>query len=569
MSAFSGGGGTRRGGRGRAIGGNDPAFFANERTIVKWVNATLKLSLGSLSEASNGAAFCQLCDMLYPKSIGADWKKVNWLATYEHDKLENYSILNRAFARANIKQNVPVNDLAKGKKVDLLKFWQWMMGFWSQHNGGAGDNYNVQERRAKCKNGTKFTSFPQGQVNQKLQGSPRRAGTKIKRHRPQTISLTADEASVPSALQSPHFRAPSPITTMRSSPQKGSWNDMQDESLHNMSQLPDSPLSKHMQMWEDKKKNLLHSVENSQFSPSFQRRKESAPPMPSVMTNAEFLKPWLESPQNCSQQPSTKIYSGQVSFSSEYEQRGGSYAQQYRDSHSQQPLSAGGYPSSGQHHTHGPSSAMSTGDSVPQEFNPMSTFEYVNKPLPQEAQLYEQNYGGIKGGYTPQQSKANTDEHPVEPNVVMAHRRNTPSYNSPYNININVDVPSYFPEDNVPKAVVALHPKPLPSVPNDSVVDVKVPYCASDQPATKAKVRQKPTPPRHVEPKRKNNSPRRKAKFTVDGKVVRKQGAPSFSKMQNDKPVPSYMRSTAATRLWKDSTAAEKKKPKNQRTEIY
>jgi hypothetical protein len=33
--------------------------------------------------------------------------------------------------------------------------------------------------------------------------------------------------------------------------------------------------------------------------------------------------------------------------------------------------------------------------------------------------------------------------------------------------------------------------------------------------------------------------------------------------------VPSYMRSTAATRLWKSSTEAEKKKPKSQRTEIY
>ena len=38
---------------------------------------------------------------------------------------------------------------------------------------------------------------------------------------------------------------------------------------------------------------------------------------------------------------------------------------------------------------------------------------------------------------------------------------------------------------------------------------------------------------------------------------------------RNDKPVPSYMRSTAATRLWKDTTAAEKKKPKSKRTEIY
>ena len=38
---------------------------------------------------------------------------------------------------------------------------------------------------------------------------------------------------------------------------------------------------------------------------------------------------------------------------------------------------------------------------------------------------------------------------------------------------------------------------------------------------------------------------------------------------QGEKELPSYMRSTAATRLWKSSTEAEKRKPKGQRTEIY
>ncbi len=40
-------------------------------------------------------------------------------------------------------------------------------------------------------------------------------------------------------------------------------------------------------------------------------------------------------------------------------------------------------------------------------------------------------------------------------------------------------------------------------------------------------------------------------------------------KKQDQGSLPSYMRSTAATRLWKSSTEAEKKKPKSQRTEIY
>ena len=37
---------------------------------------------------------------------------------------------------------------------------------------------------------------------------------------------------------------------------------------------------------------------------------------------------------------------------------------------------------------------------------------------------------------------------------------------------------------------------------------------------------------------------------------------------RGEKELPSYMRSTAATRLWKSSTEAEKRKPKGQRTEL-
>ena len=128
MSAFS----NRKQGRIRSsrngiISGSDPAFRATNKDILLWINRTLNTSFSSLTDASNGAAHCQLCHMLHPSAFGADWKKVNWTAKNDYELVNNFSILNRAFNKANIEQNVPVEALAKGKKVENLKFWQWMI----------------------------------------------------------------------------------------------------------------------------------------------------------------------------------------------------------------------------------------------------------------------------------------------------------------------------------------------------------------------------------------------------------------------------------------------------------
>ena len=69
--------------------------------------------------------------------------------------------------------------------------------------------------------------------------------------------------------------------------------------------------------------------------------------------------------------------------------------------------------------------------------------------------------------------------------------------------------------------------------------------------------------PRKRNPRKRQNK-RHEKPNPFKSKLVQRKPEP-----RNDKPVPSYMRSTAATRLWKDSTAAEKRKPKSKRTEIY
>ena len=64
--------------------------------------------------------------------------------------------------------------------------------------------------------------------------------------------------------------------------------------------------------------------------------------------------------------------------------------------------------------------------------------------------------------------------------------------------------------------------------------------------------------PRLARTQRQHTGTRKNQSMKTGGTVI-----------HGNKPLPSYMRSTAATRLWKSSTAAEKKKPKHLRTEIY
>ena len=42
------------------------AYFQSRSELLSWLNATLKLEYTELQMAANGAAFCQIIDMMYP-----------------------------------------------------------------------------------------------------------------------------------------------------------------------------------------------------------------------------------------------------------------------------------------------------------------------------------------------------------------------------------------------------------------------------------------------------------------------------------------------------------------------
>ena len=118
--------------------------------LLDWVNSLLDLHYTQVEELSNGAAFCQILDVLYPGKVKL--RNVNYNARTEPEMLSNYKIIQAVFSKENIDRNLPVDELVKGKPKIALQMLQWFKPFFDQqYNRG---EYDGQARRDEtgCKN---------------------------------------------------------------------------------------------------------------------------------------------------------------------------------------------------------------------------------------------------------------------------------------------------------------------------------------------------------------------------------------------------------------------------------
>ena len=565
MSAFS----NRKQGRIRSsrngtIGGSDPAFRATNKVILLWINRTLNTSFSSLTDACNGAAHCQLCHMLHPSAFGADWKKVNWTAKNDYELMNNYSILNRAFNKANIKQNVPVEALAKGKKVENLKFWQWMMGYWQMNQRQVDEGYDTDVARLKCKNGSAFARAKAGKpsANNFLQQSRER------RKRPGKIENLESSPRSPRpvhALESPRFRPPSPISTPRNEPKKSQdeksyiWAEHEEELAFKFSS-PNSPLSKHVQSWEQRKADLIKSAEkNARFAPSLHRKVDAHHQQQNFHDNGNnkfvpqnFLQPWLEVQQGQQSQPALDMHRGM--YGSGPNMQGMPQQQFYPNN--QQVTASVNVDFNGVPHVQ-----YNYGDYSSQE----NSQDYVmqNQQHHQQPMLhgYEQNYQ--QNPQPPSYSNAVSPHH----GVIAPYRSALPDDNDAFNIDININANNMFAGQKVdPQEDVLSHYSNAKRTEQSENRSPRQSYAAANRDSAETKPRKSEVsqPKKRNPRKRRTVNKRNEKPNPFKSKLVQRKPEP-----RNDKPVPSYMRSTAATRLWKDTTAAEKKKPKSKRTEIY
>ncbi|KAK2958670.1 putative Microtubule-associated protein RP/EB family member 1 [Blattamonas nauphoetae] len=130
----------------RAIGNMDGAYFISRTELLNWVNETLQLNYAKLDLCSNGAAFAQIVDVIFPGKVPMG--RINWNAKYDYEFEKNYKIIQDTFTKVGVDKVIDVARLCKGKFQDTLEFAQWLKRFYDLHIGSGGRaGYDPAARR--------------------------------------------------------------------------------------------------------------------------------------------------------------------------------------------------------------------------------------------------------------------------------------------------------------------------------------------------------------------------------------------------------------------------------------
>ena len=93
--------------------------------------------------------------------------KVRWGAKHDYEFVENYKVLQQAFAKNDIKKHIDVDKLVKAKYQDNLEFLQWLKRYFDLNFSGA--EYDAAGRR---KGQDLFYILGGGKVGGQAKGAP-------------------------------------------------------------------------------------------------------------------------------------------------------------------------------------------------------------------------------------------------------------------------------------------------------------------------------------------------------------------------------------------------------------
>ena len=116
------------------IGMMEGAFFVGRGELLAWANDMFSLQLTKVEQCATGSVYCQIIDSVYPGTV--QMGKVRWGAKHDYEYVENYKVLQQAFAKNDIKRYIDVDKLVKAKYQDNLEFLQWLKRFHDIKNNG-------------------------------------------------------------------------------------------------------------------------------------------------------------------------------------------------------------------------------------------------------------------------------------------------------------------------------------------------------------------------------------------------------------------------------------------------
>jgi len=116
---------------------------ASAGCLLSWVNDSLQAEYKKIEELSNGAAYAQLMDLVFPGTVPL--KKVKFRTNLEHEYIQNFKIVQGAFKKVGCDKEIPVNRLVKSRFQDNFEFLQWFKKFFDSNYDG--HEYNALEAR--------------------------------------------------------------------------------------------------------------------------------------------------------------------------------------------------------------------------------------------------------------------------------------------------------------------------------------------------------------------------------------------------------------------------------------
>lgn len=123
--------------------------------MLNWVNDSLQAEYKKIEELSNGAAYGQFMDLLFPGTV--QLKKVKFRTNLEHEYIQNFKHVQAAFKKVGCDKEIPVNRLIKSRFQDNFEFLQWFKKFFDMNYGG--HEYNALEARGNIPLGSGASSL--------------------------------------------------------------------------------------------------------------------------------------------------------------------------------------------------------------------------------------------------------------------------------------------------------------------------------------------------------------------------------------------------------------------------
>ncbi|XP_037932184.1 microtubule-associated protein RP/EB family member 1-like [Teleopsis dalmanni] len=100
--------------------------------LLGWLNNTLCTNLQKIEQLSNGAAYCQLFDMLFPGVLHLN--KVKFGTNIEYQYYKNFSLLQNGFKKVKVSRDIPINELVKARFLANFNFLLWFKVFFKANS---------------------------------------------------------------------------------------------------------------------------------------------------------------------------------------------------------------------------------------------------------------------------------------------------------------------------------------------------------------------------------------------------------------------------------------------------